>query len=873
MRPFSPFASLALVLAMGGAEPRRELPVFLENAGAREALPHGIAVHADANDQRTAAGRMVDGELRVELDVVDVTWSPRGPQGPAVPAIGFAERGHAPQVPGPLLRMRAGTPVFVSVRNTLARAVRVRGLSDRVPGDTAERDVPGFARQPALRLAPGEEREVRFTPTRAVTSFYFARVMPTNPDTFPEGRLTSPGSGSVEGGLVGAFIVDPADAAPPANERVFVITSYASRLEPGNVTWRMSLNGLSWPHTERLTYDQGDTVHWRVINVSDVYHPMHLHGFYFTVGARGDGQVDTMLTSPRPLEVTEGMREFATMQLSWVADRPGNWLFHCHLIRHSSDTQKYSAESRAAASMSDMSGDDGMGGLILGITVRPRSAVATTPPTNARRLDLWTGMRPHVFGDSAGYGFVLQRGNRPPAPDSIVVPGSPLILARGEPTRIVVHNRLRFPLGVHWHGVELESYYDGVGNWSGQPGETRGMIPPADTMSVYITPPRSGTFMYHTHGEMGAELARGLYGTLIVLDRGHELNRDTDRLFVLASSGATLNADAVINGRGMPPGEHFSVGKTYRLRFTHISLDDVKHVRLLLNGQPATWRPYAKDGATLPAVSRVEREATQRMDVGETYDFEWTPATPGVYVLEVATDYYPARGTTALQRVAFGVGPVTEADLRVAATGTSLVVGDPLNPELPKLAGAYVSSTTAPSPDVVSVWWDTTYMAVSRTVAGVESPASCLIPLADGSFVPGVCANGFMKEAVPVEHLRFDGSRVVLGTGASARSFQRVAALKLSDATLARFVGHYQAGFATELRGGVLMLTNSGRPGEAPGRDVTIGTPLAALSPSRFVGTAGPFPWTLEFTLKNDRVVAFSVPGFPFTVNRIDREP
>ena len=48
----------------------------------RATFPHRAALHADANDQRTPAGRMVDGELRVELDVVDLTWSPRGPQGP-----------------------------------------------------------------------------------------------------------------------------------------------------------------------------------------------------------------------------------------------------------------------------------------------------------------------------------------------------------------------------------------------------------------------------------------------------------------------------------------------------------------------------------------------------------------------------------------------------------------------------------------------------------------------------------------------------------------------------------------------------------------------------------------------------------------------
>ena len=288
-----------------------------------------------------------------------------------------------------------------------------------------------------------------------------------------------------------------------------------------------------------------------------------------------------------------------------------------------------------------------------------------------------------------------------------MVPGSPLILERGEPTRIVVHNRLPFPLGVHWHGLELESYYDGVAHWSGQPGSTRGMIPPADTMSVYITPPRAGTFMYHTHGELGARLAQGLYGTLIVLDRGHELNTDTDRLFVLASRGATLDADAAINGRGIQPSQHFSVGKTYRLRFTQISLDDVKNVRLLLNDKPVMWRPFARDGATLPAANRVETEAKQRMDVGETYDFEWTPAAPGVYVLEVATDYYPARARHRLcseLRSEWDPSSKPTCAWRQPARRSRLTTRR--DAALAKLVGAYVSSTTAPSPDVVSVWSD-----------------------------------------------------------------------------------------------------------------------------------------------------------------------
>ncbi|MEO5580585.1 MAG: multicopper oxidase domain-containing protein [Gemmatimonadaceae bacterium] len=55
------------------------------------------------------------------------------------------------------------------------------------------------------------------------------------------------------------------------------------------------------------------------------YHPMHLHGFYFTVNARGDAQADTVMQGSRPLLVTEGMRGFSSVRLLWTADRFDLW--------------------------------------------------------------------------------------------------------------------------------------------------------------------------------------------------------------------------------------------------------------------------------------------------------------------------------------------------------------------------------------------------------------------------------------------------------------------------------------------------------------------------------------------------------------------
>jgi FtsP/CotA-like multicopper oxidase with cupredoxin domain len=92
------------------------------------------------------------------------------------------------------------------------------------------------------------------------------------------------------------------------------------------------MNGRSWPHTERLNYQVGDTARMRVINAGAAVHPMHLHGFYFNVDSRGEERQDTVYpagSSPR-MVVTERLAPGRTFALTWNPTRPGNWLFHCH---------------------------------------------------------------------------------------------------------------------------------------------------------------------------------------------------------------------------------------------------------------------------------------------------------------------------------------------------------------------------------------------------------------------------------------------------------------------------------------------------------------------------------------------------------------
>jgi manganese oxidase len=869
-------------------------------AAQAEDAPQRVSVRAGPNDQRSPAGRLVAGALHVELEAVEAEWYPRGEDGPRIVTPAFAEVGGAPSVPGPLIRATAGTPLVVTVHNRLPRTIEVRGLADRA----AEASVPAgmppgfppFLFDGPLVVPSGESRVARFAPAAAVSSFYFGRI--ARADAPPLAPFM-PGGLADEGAFMGALIVDDPAAPPDDQERVFVVTRWGSPDEPGSLdpSWKMMINGRSWPHTENIELAVGDTAHWRVINTSPVDHPMHLHGFYFHVDGVGDTHTDRLFPPEERREVvTEMMKEFSSLRMRWVPERPGNWLFHCHLIRHSGELQRFEAD-RARAASGDGAADagaeslargggghehgadappmdmDGMAGMILGISVHANGAEAEDPAPR-RRIDLWTGSRPDVFDGAPELGFVVQHGAEPPAPDSTVVPGSPLVLSRDEPTEIVVHNRLDFPLSVHWHGLELRSLYDGVGHWSGSPGSVRPPIPPGDSQRVVLAPPRAGTFFYHTHGEPGHELAQGLYGAFLVLEPGETWDRDADRVFVLGSRGADIDAAPAVNGGAAPAAERFERGRPYRLRFIHISPDEFKRVRLLRDGRPVTWRSRAKDGAGLPAALRVDGPAEVGIGVGEAYDFDWVPEAEGVYVLEVRTDYYPNRGGTAVQRVAFGVGEVEDEALRRATRGDASGVA--LTPEQ---RARYIGTFTGrllpvddPREWVMAVWEEDARLYVSIAPRGETDPEPpYLSPLGDDAFVPGTWEDGLVTRVRDDVRIRFlgggeAGSRSevveVEQGGVDAFRFERADSFLLRPDELRVFEGTYGGDFmpfdseVTADDGGLRVEA----PGQPPMR-------LRPVSFDRFRVEGGDAPpgATVVFQIRDRRATAMTwmAPGQP----------
>ena len=363
--------------------------------------------------------------------------------------------------------------------------------------------------------------------------------------------------------LAGALVVDPPGAA--VDDRVLVITEWTSLTpvqlgqvmrsdDPGRTFVGLKprltflINGLSWPATERLTYRVGDTARWRVINLSSQAHPMHLHGFYFEVDSVGDGTTDRPIAAGhRHPVVTELLAPASTMSMTWMPERVGNWLFHCHLMHHVSTERRLNRSQPADHEHAGHDVSSGMAGMILGVTVLDAAAAPpreTRPPAAPRRMTLT--MERRTAGGEPGFGFGLSGDRVPSASAAAAVPGPPLVLKRGEPVEITVVNRLGERTAVHWHGMELDAYYDGVHNWSGNGGKLAPMIEPDDSFVVRFTPPRTGTFMYHTHLHDERQLPLGLYGPMLVLDDDRAYQPELDHVVVVGQSGIDPAAPDVL---------------------------------------------------------------------------------------------------------------------------------------------------------------------------------------------------------------------------------------------------------------------------------------------------------------------------------------
>jgi len=578
-------------------------------------LPAQTPESIQANDNREAAGTLQNGVLTLRLEIRKGIWHPHAEDGEALAVYAFAEPGKPLQAPGPLIRIPEGTIVEASIQNRIPVAAMLHGFHQRPGVDKA-----------VVTVEPGATVQVRFVAGAPGTYLYLARAYGDGPD-FPRVEDTF---------LAGALIVDEPGAVP--NDRIFMLHRW-------NGPIRTAINGKSWPYTEHLTYQEGETVRWRVINASDLSHPMHLHGSHYTVEGFGDGErYETYKGDDRRLVFTTLLEVNETMELSWTPHYPGRWLYHCHRLPHMRfpiplDTVN---ENDVPAEHGDHSEGPayGMGGMIVGITVVGKPGAmhdAGVDWNAARRLQLQVRenkVNPRFYNlEVQGPGQLQGKASR-----SWGAVGPPVVLTQNQPVEIEVVNHLKEGTSIHWHGMELDSFYDGVPGFGGLGERKAPAVGPGESFGARMKPPRAGSFIYHTHFHDQIQLTGGVVGPLLVLPPGQPYDPETDKTFFFSSGEEEPfgNGNMVLlNGSPQPLDTYLKTGTKYRFRLFNMTNATANlHVLLKKAGVPVQWRLVAKDAVDLPPSGAKVKHADQIVSVGETYDFEFESAGPQTLTLE-----------------------------------------------------------------------------------------------------------------------------------------------------------------------------------------------------------------------------------------------
>jgi FtsP/CotA-like multicopper oxidase with cupredoxin domain len=271
----------------------------------------------EANDNLTPAGKVgSDGTLNVALEVVWSDFRLETPDRPGLRLLAIGEVGERPSIPAPLFRMQARTRVRVSVRNTLSdSSLTVFGFQER----------PVVAVD-SLVIPPGEVVVHEFSAGVPGTYLYWMRIG-AGFDFETDEREQ----------LAGAFVVDDEELSVP--DRILVMNIFSTPVDPavldGLYYEALTINGKSWPFTERLRPNVGEQQLWRIVNASNRNHPMHLHGFFYDIASMGDTySVEHFPVEDQKTVVTQFMTPRTTMDMVWTPTRPGKWLFHCHLSFH-----------------------------------------------------------------------------------------------------------------------------------------------------------------------------------------------------------------------------------------------------------------------------------------------------------------------------------------------------------------------------------------------------------------------------------------------------------------------------------------------------------------------------------------------------------
>jgi manganese oxidase len=234
-----------------------------------------------------------------------------------VPGRVFDLWGFNGSAPGPTIQANQGDRVRIIFENHLPEptAIHWHGLEIPIEMD----GVPGIGQKPVM---PGARFIYEFTLDQEGTYFYHSHMAMQEMI-----------------GMLGAFILHPKTPYTPRVDKDFALLLQEYAVLPNNTVpntmsmeynW-LSFNGKASPAATPLIIKLGERVRVRLVNLGMDHHPVHLHGFTFwETGREGARQPEALWSRGNTALV--GVAQ--ARDIEFVANRPGDWMLHCHLPHH-----------------------------------------------------------------------------------------------------------------------------------------------------------------------------------------------------------------------------------------------------------------------------------------------------------------------------------------------------------------------------------------------------------------------------------------------------------------------------------------------------------------------------------------------------------
>lgn len=221
------------------------------------------------------------------------------------------------------------------------------------------------------------------------------------------------------------------------------------------------------------------------------------------------------------------------------------------------------------------------------------------------------------------------------------IPGPEIHARQGEAVRIILHNNLKTPTSLHFHGLMVPHKVDGLPRAGGSNAAPERFLKPEESFVYQFIANQPGTFFYHPQIIHQDQRFKGMFGAIIVHPRLPTKEVNKELVLFLSRAETIANSDKtapdknsvskhvyLINGKTAPfvPALEVLNGERVRLHIIN-TLDEA--VPLHMSGH--RFEVTAINGSD-PLEPRVVRD-TITVNPSDRVDVEFAANNPGVWSL------------------------------------------------------------------------------------------------------------------------------------------------------------------------------------------------------------------------------------------------